>query len=155
MRKLSAQSINTFVSAVQFLYLTTLEMTWRKEDFPRPRVPQTLPVVLAPEEVQHFFEHVNGIKYRAVLLACYGSLLAGTRNHTSAASPAGRTRGVSRRGQMARGRPSQRPVLPLHRCLGLLPALPASRNIPWPRSKERLTFFPSPKLQDPRPNKAH
>ena len=73
MRKLSAQSINTFVSAVQFLYLTTLEMPWRKEDFPRPRVPQTLPVVLAPEEVQHFFEHVNGIKYRAVLLACYGS----------------------------------------------------------------------------------
>jgi integrase/recombinase XerD len=72
-RKLSAQSINTFVSAVQFLYLTTLEMPWKKEDFPRPRVPETLPVVLAPEEVENFFEHVNGLKYRVVLLACYGS----------------------------------------------------------------------------------
>jgi integrase/recombinase XerD len=72
-RKLSAQSINTFVSAVQFLYLTTLEMPWRKEDFPRPRVPETLPVVLAPEEVENFFAHVNGLKYRVVLLACYGS----------------------------------------------------------------------------------
>jgi integrase/recombinase XerD len=72
-RKLSPQSINTFVSAVQFLYLTTLEMPWRKEDFPRPRIPETLPVVLAPEEVQNFFEHVNGLQYRVVLLACYGS----------------------------------------------------------------------------------
>jgi integrase/recombinase XerD len=72
-RKLSPQSINTFVSAVQFLYLTTLEMPWKKEDFPRPRIPETLPVVLAPEEVQNFFEHVNGLPYRVVLLACYGS----------------------------------------------------------------------------------
>jgi integrase/recombinase XerD len=72
-RQLSPQSINTFVSAVQFLYLTTLEMPWKKEDFPRPRIPETLPVVLAPEEVQNFFEHVNGLPYRVVLLACYGS----------------------------------------------------------------------------------
>src|SRR5215467_14037388 len=34
-RKLSPQSINTFVSAVQFLYLVTLEMPWDKHDFPR------------------------------------------------------------------------------------------------------------------------
>jgi integrase/recombinase XerD len=72
-RRLSPQSINTFVSAVQFLYLTTLEMPWKKEDFPRPRVPETLPVVLAAAEVQNFFEHVDGLKYRVVLLACYGS----------------------------------------------------------------------------------
>jgi integrase/recombinase XerD len=72
-RKLSSQSINTFVSAVQFLYLTTLEMPWKKEDFPRPRIEAKLPVVLAPEEVQNFFEHLNGLKYRVVLLACYGS----------------------------------------------------------------------------------
>lgn len=34
-RKLSSQSINAFVSAVQFLYLTTLEMPWETNDFPR------------------------------------------------------------------------------------------------------------------------
>jgi hypothetical protein len=47
-RKLSPQSINTFVSAVQFLYLVTLEMPWDKHDFPRARLEQKLPVVLAP-----------------------------------------------------------------------------------------------------------
>ena len=72
-RKLSAQSVNTFVSAAQFVYWVTLEMPWKKGDFPRARVEEKLPVVLAPEEVQHFFEHVNGLKYRVVLLTCYGS----------------------------------------------------------------------------------
>jgi site-specific recombinase XerD len=72
-RKLSPQSINTFVSAVQFLFLVTLEMPWVKEDFPRARVPEKLPVVPSPEEVQVFFDHVNGLENRVVLLTCYGS----------------------------------------------------------------------------------
>ena len=72
-RKLSPQSINTFVSAVQFLYLTTLEMPWEKHDFPRARLELKLPVVLAPDEVQRFLDHVTGIKHRAVLLTCYGA----------------------------------------------------------------------------------
>ena len=72
-RRHSPQSINTFVSAVQFLYLTTLEMPWEKHHFPRARVPETLPVVLSPDEVQTFFRHVEGVKNRAVLLTCYGA----------------------------------------------------------------------------------
>jgi hypothetical protein len=48
-RKLSPQSINTFVSAVQFVYLITLEMPWDKHDFPRSRLVENLPVVLAWE----------------------------------------------------------------------------------------------------------
>ena len=72
-RRHSPQSINTFVSAVQFLYLTTLEMPWEKHHFPRARVPETLPVVLSPGEVQTFFHHVEGVKNRAVLLTCYGA----------------------------------------------------------------------------------
>jgi len=72
-RKLSPQSVNTFVSAVQFLYLVTLEMPWDKRDFPRARLEQKLPVVLAPDEVQRFLDQVTGVKHRAVLLTCYGS----------------------------------------------------------------------------------
>jgi hypothetical protein len=53
-RKLSPQSINCFVSAVQFLFLVTLEMPWKKEDFPRPRLDHKLPIVLAAGEVQQF-----------------------------------------------------------------------------------------------------
>ena len=72
-RKLSPQSINCFVSAVQFLFLVTLEMPWKKEDFPRPRLDHKLPVVLAADEVQQFLHHVTGSKHRAILLTCYGS----------------------------------------------------------------------------------
>ena len=72
-RKLSPQSVNTFVSAVQFLYLVTLEMPWDKHAFPRARLEEKLPVVLAPDEVQRFLDQVCGVKNRAVLLTCYGS----------------------------------------------------------------------------------
>jgi integrase len=72
-RKLSPESINTFVSAVQFMYLITLEMPWGKECFPRVRRPNRLPEVLSPEEVARFFEHVATLKYRAALMTCYGA----------------------------------------------------------------------------------
>jgi len=72
-RKLSAASVNTFTSAVQFLYLTTLEMPWSKESFPRPRIEEKLPVVPGPDEVRRLFEHVPGIKNRAALMLCFGA----------------------------------------------------------------------------------
>jgi integrase/recombinase XerD len=72
-RKLSAQSANTFISAVQFLYLETLEMPWRKEEFPRARVAARLPVVLGPEEVRRLFQSIAGLKNRAALMLCYGA----------------------------------------------------------------------------------
>jgi site-specific recombinase XerD len=72
-RKLSAQSVNTFVSAAQFLFLETLEMPWKKEDFPRPRIEQKLPLVLTHDEIRRFFDHVPSVKYRAALMTCYGA----------------------------------------------------------------------------------
>lgn len=72
-RKLSPQSVNSFVSAVQFLYLDTLEMPWKKEDFLRPRIPRTLPVVLSPDQVRRLFEFIPGIKNRAALMLCFGA----------------------------------------------------------------------------------
>jgi len=72
-RKLSPESIGTFVSAVKFLYLVTLEMPWGDEQFPRVRRPHKLPVVLSPDEVRQFFEHVPSLKHRAALMTCYGA----------------------------------------------------------------------------------
>lgn len=71
-RKRSSQSINCLVSAVQFLFPVTLEMPWKKEDFPRFRVEEKLPVVLAAEGVEALFNHVNGLENRTVL-TCYGA----------------------------------------------------------------------------------
>ena len=72
-RKFSPESINTFVTAVKFLYLVTLEMPWGQEQFPRVRRPRKLPVVLSQEELAVFFDYVPSLKYRAVLMTCYGA----------------------------------------------------------------------------------
>lgn len=72
-RQLSPQSVNTFISSVQFLYTQTLDVPWEKQCFPRLRVAETLPVVLDPEEVERFFDHVTGLKYRTALMLCYGA----------------------------------------------------------------------------------
>src|SRR5580658_2267391 len=72
-KKLSPESINLFVSSAQFLYLTTLEMPWGKECFPRVRRAHKLPVVLSPEEAAQFFENVPSLRNRAALMTCYGA----------------------------------------------------------------------------------
>ena len=58
-RQLSPNSINCFLSAVQFLYTVTLDMPWSKAQFGRMKVPAKLPVVLSEEEVLAFFQHVG------------------------------------------------------------------------------------------------
>lgn len=72
-RKLSPETINQYVSAIQFLYLTTLEMPWTTEYFPRVRRAHKLPVVLSQEEVLAFFDHIPSLKYRAALMISYGA----------------------------------------------------------------------------------
>ena len=72
-RQLSPASINTFVSAVQFLYTVTLDMPWGNNRFVRMKVPETLPVVLSQDEVAALFRHIGILKHRAVLMLCYGS----------------------------------------------------------------------------------
>ncbi|MGO9132272.1 MAG: site-specific integrase [Bryobacteraceae bacterium] len=72
-RKLSPEGVNQQVSALKFLYLTTLEMPWSDLDFPHARRPHRLPVVLSHEEVVQFFDHVPSLKYRAALMMCYGA----------------------------------------------------------------------------------
>ena len=72
-RKLSPETINQYISSVKFLYLTTLEMPWTDEYFPRIRRAHKLPIVLSQEEVLAFFDHVPSLKYRAALMTCYGA----------------------------------------------------------------------------------
>jgi integrase len=72
-RRLEPESINQQVSALKFLYLTTLEMPWGDQDFPRVMRPHRLPVVLSHEEVVQFFDHVPSLRYRAALMMCYGA----------------------------------------------------------------------------------
>src|SRR5882724_1817549 len=73
-RRLSPDSINTFLASAKFLYSVTLEMPWSNEHFPkRLPVPVKNPTILSPREVNTFFNAVPGIKYRAVVMTCYGA----------------------------------------------------------------------------------
>ena len=73
-RKLAPCAIGMAVSALRFLYMVTLERAWRVAAvIPAPKRPQTLPVVLSPEEVVLFLESVTHPMHRTILTTCYAA----------------------------------------------------------------------------------
>jgi integrase/recombinase XerD len=73
-KKLSTGSILIAIAALRFLYRVTLKKDWTFEDIiPAPKKPQTLPVVLSPEEVIQFLACVASHKHRAILTTCYAA----------------------------------------------------------------------------------
>jgi site-specific recombinase XerD len=73
-KKLATGSIVIAISALRFLYKVTLKKNWTFADIiPAPKMPQTLPVVLSPEEVLQFLACVGSRKHHAVLTTCYAA----------------------------------------------------------------------------------
>ncbi len=73
-RKLAPSSICIAVSALRFLYTVTLQTAWSADAvIPAPKKPQTLPVVLSPEEVVQFLDCVTLPKHRTILTTCYAA----------------------------------------------------------------------------------
>lgn len=73
-KKSAPSSITVAVSALRFLYGTTLHKDWRFDEvLPSPQKPDTLPVVLSPDEVLHFLECVEHLKHRTILTTCYAA----------------------------------------------------------------------------------
>lgn len=73
-KKLAPISILVAISALRFLYAVTLKKDWSFKDIlPLPKKPQTLPIVLSPEEVIQFLARVTSRKHRAILTVCYAA----------------------------------------------------------------------------------
>jgi integrase/recombinase XerD len=73
-RKLATKSILLAIAALRFLYKVTLKKSWVFETIiPAPKAPQTLPVVLSPEEVIQFLDSVRSRKHRTLLTTCYAA----------------------------------------------------------------------------------
>lgn len=72
-RKLSPESVNQYISAVKFLYNTTLDRNWAPQKFPRVKIPEKLPEILSAKEVVRFLRSVPTIKYRTALIVCYAA----------------------------------------------------------------------------------
>lgn len=73
-KKLAPGSILIAVAALRFLYKVSLQKDWVFEDvIPAPKKPQTLPIVLSPEEVLHFLGCITNTKHHAILATCYAA----------------------------------------------------------------------------------
>ena len=91
-KQLAPGSILIAVAALRFLYKVTLHKDWNIEDvIPAPKKPQTLPVVLSPEEVLQFLDCIEHIKHRTILTTCYA---AGLRISEAVSPELGRHRRI-------------------------------------------------------------
>ena len=73
-KKLAPSSVPIAVATLRFLYKVSLKKDWTVEEvIPAPKKPQTLPIVLSPEEVLQFPGSVGSTKHRAILTTCYAA----------------------------------------------------------------------------------
>jgi len=72
-RKLAPGSLCTIAAALRFLYHVTLKRDWARDDIPIPKKPLKLPVILSPEEVEHFLECIGSLKHRTLLTVAYAA----------------------------------------------------------------------------------
>lgn len=73
-KNLANGSVTVAVSALRFLYNTTLHRDWCLEDLiPMPKRAKKLPIILSPEEVLHFLECVKIVRHRTILTTCYAA----------------------------------------------------------------------------------
>jgi len=73
-KHLAPSSILIAIAALRFFYKVTLHKDWTLEEIiPAPKKPQTLPIVLSPEEVLRFLSCVQSIKHRTILTICYAA----------------------------------------------------------------------------------
>jgi integrase/recombinase XerD len=72
-RKLAPGRLGPTSGALRFLYRVTLKRHWSDEDFPLPKKPFRLPVVLSLEEITTFFESIASLKQRTILMTAYAA----------------------------------------------------------------------------------
>jgi site-specific recombinase XerD len=72
-RDLKPQTINQIVCALRFFYAVTLRQPEAKIELPLARRADTLPAVLAPEEVARFLNAVANLKHRAAFATIYAA----------------------------------------------------------------------------------
>ena len=72
-KKLSADTINQYITAVKFFYDIALEKEWDKRKVPYMRGYKSLPAVLSKEEVLEVIRSIKNLKHKAILMILYGS----------------------------------------------------------------------------------
>jgi integrase/recombinase XerD len=72
-KQASWSQFNQAVSALKFLYGTTLQKDWLLPQIPFSKVPRTLPIVLSVEEVAMFLRAIDNLKHRTMFMTIYST----------------------------------------------------------------------------------
>jgi integrase/recombinase XerD len=72
-RKLATNTVKQRMAAVQFFFARTLERPCLREDFPYPKGPRRLPVILSQEEVTRLIDSASNLSHRAILMTLYST----------------------------------------------------------------------------------
>jgi integrase/recombinase XerD len=72
-RKLAANTVKQRMAAVQFFFTRTLKRAYLREDFPYPKTPPRLPVILSQEEVTRLIDSASNLSHRAMLMTLYST----------------------------------------------------------------------------------
>ena len=137
-RRLSGDAIQQATSALRFFYYQVQHVDWPIERLNHPRRAHRLPVVLSRAEVDHFFQFVPTLTWRAALMTCYGTGLRVSDVVRLKVSGIGASRGLMR---VEQGKGQQDRYVPLPARL---------REVPrdyWRalRPPEKQWLFPSPR----------
>lgn len=72
-KKLSAGTINNYISAIRWFYTVILEKEWNARKLPRMKRVPAFPVVPAKADVLTLINATTNLKYKAILVLLYGS----------------------------------------------------------------------------------
>ncbi len=72
-RHLSWSTLNICVAALRFLYRVTLRKNWDIQHIPYSKRGRKLPVVLSQDELAQFFQAIQSLKYRVILMTAYSA----------------------------------------------------------------------------------
>jgi integrase/recombinase XerD len=72
-RKLATNTVKQRMAAIQFFFARTLKRPYLRGDFPYPKGPRRLPVVLSQEEVTRLIDAASNLSHRAMLMILYST----------------------------------------------------------------------------------
>lgn len=72
-KKLTSASVNTYNSALRFLYGKTLDINLDIKKIPRHRKQRKYPEILTKEEIQTLFNVCNNLRDKCILMTIYGA----------------------------------------------------------------------------------
>jgi len=72
-RKLEARTVGYYTSALRFFYVKTLKRPYQLDEFPYPKRPQRLPIVLSQDEAVALINSAKNLYHRAMLMTLYST----------------------------------------------------------------------------------